>query len=182
MGCVSRAGAAADLLENPCPQDGCDQLHHEAWPQCQSLERVHLLRLHRALQRGGVPDRHSGHQRKSATCVRGKAHRTKSPLGGSVHQDTSWTSFPYSRPLAIRPPTRRMRVAATDRTRLAPRFIGLAKEFLTLLPVERPKQTPLFFNFQLLGDWREKAAYRTGAGHERKDADEFRAVLARPTQ
>ncbi len=64
----------------------------------------------------------------------------------------------------------------------APRFIGLVEEFLTVLPAEHPKQTPFFFIFHLLGDWREKAAYRTGAGHERKDADEFRAVLARPTQ
>jgi hypothetical protein len=75
-----------------------------------------------------------------------------------------------------------VRAAATDRTRLAPRFIGLIEEFLTLLPAERPKQTPWSFIFHLLGDWREEAAYRTGARHERKEADEFRAVLARPTQ
>jgi hypothetical protein len=56
---------------------------------------------------------------------------------------------------------------------LAPRFIGLVEEFLTVLPAEHPKQTPFFFIFHLLGDWREKAAYRTGAGHERKEADEF---------
>ena len=59
------------------------------------------------------------------------------------------------------------------RTLLAPRLIGLVEEFLTVPPAERPKQTPFFFIFQLLGDWREKAAYRTGAGHERKEADEF---------
>jgi hypothetical protein len=58
-------------------------------------------------------------------------------------------------------PRAAVRAAATDRTRLAPRFIGLIEEFPTLLPAERPKQTPLFFIFQLLGDRREKAAYRT---------------------
>jgi hypothetical protein len=79
-------------------------------------------------------------------------------------------------------PRAAVRAAATDRTRLAPRFIGLVEEFLTLLPAEHPKPTPSFFIFHLLGDWREKVAYRTGAGHERKDADEFRAVLARPAQ
>jgi hypothetical protein len=60
MACVSRPEAAAGRLENPRAQDGCDQLHHEAWPQCQSLERVHLLRLRRALQEAvflsGIPD------------------------------------------------------------------------------------------------------------------------------
>jgi hypothetical protein len=30
---------------------------------------------------------------------------------------------------------------------LAPRFIGLVEGFLTPLPAERPKQTPLFFIF-----------------------------------
>ena len=33
----------------------------------------------------------------------------------------------------------------SDRTRLAPRFIGLVEGFLTPLPAEHPKQTPLFF-------------------------------------
>jgi hypothetical protein len=41
-------------------------------------------------------------------------------------------------------PRAAVRAAATDRTRLAPRFIGLIEEFPTLLPAERPKQTPLF--------------------------------------
>ena len=58
-------------------------------------------------------------------------------------------------------PRAALRAAAADRTRLAPRFIALIEEFLTLPPAERPKQTPFFFIFHLLGDWREEAAYRT---------------------
>jgi hypothetical protein len=58
-------------------------------------------------------------------------------------------------------PRAALRAAATDRTRLAPRFIALIEEFLTLPPAERPKQTPFFFIFHLLGEWREQAAYRT---------------------
>jgi hypothetical protein len=77
MACASRAGAAAGRLENPRAQDECDQLHHEAWPQCQPLERVHLLCLRRALQRGGVPDRYSGYRGKSTARVSGKEHRGK---------------------------------------------------------------------------------------------------------
>jgi hypothetical protein len=57
-------------------------------------------------------------------------------------------------------PRAAVRAAATDCTRLAPRFIGLIEEFPTLLPAERPKRTPLFFIFQLLGDRRD-GAYRT---------------------
>jgi len=49
-------------------------------------------------------------------------------------------------------PRAALRAAATDRTRLAPRFIALIEEFLTLPPAERPKQTPYFFIFHLLGD------------------------------
>jgi hypothetical protein len=58
-------------------------------------------------------------------------------------------------------PRAALHAAAADRTRLAPRFIAQIEEFLTLPPAERPKETPFFFTFHLLGAWREKAAYRT---------------------
>jgi hypothetical protein len=65
--------------------------------------------------------------------------------------------------------------------RLAPRFIGLVDEFLTLLPAERPKQTPLFFIFApARRQAREGGLPNWSTGHERKDADEFRAVLLDP--
>jgi hypothetical protein len=44
-------------------------------------------------------------------------------------------------------PRAAVRAVVTDHTRLAPRFIGLVERFLTPLPAERPKQTPLFFIF-----------------------------------
>ena len=79
----------------------------------------------------------------------------------------SWTSIPSC---GLQPdglPRAAVRAVAIDRTRLAQRFIGLVEGFLTPLPAERPKQTPLS-SFSLLGDWREKAAYRTGADMKEK--------------
>jgi hypothetical protein len=64
-----------------------------------------------------------------------------------MHQDTRHgrafhpAAFSQTASLALQCP------CATDRTRLAPRFIGLVEGFLTPLPAERPKQTPLFFIF-----------------------------------
>jgi hypothetical protein len=51
--------------------------------------------------------------------------------------------------------------AAEQRDRLAPRFIRLIEDYLDLPLAQRPEKTPIFFIFHLLGDWREKAAYRT---------------------
>jgi hypothetical protein len=70
-----------------------------------------------------------------------------------------------------------LRDAATDVRCLHRASSGWLKKFLPVLPADHPKQTPFFCIFYLLGDWREKAAYRTGAGHEKKEADEF---LSRP--
>jgi hypothetical protein len=74
-------------------------------------------------------------------------------------------------------PRAALRAAATDRTRLAPRFIALIEEFLTLQPAERPKQTPYFFIFHLLGNWREKAAYRTLAKFLRLPEEDLYPIL-----
>lgn len=50
---------------------------------------------------------------------------------------------------------------ADQRDRLAPRFIRLIEDYLDLPEAERPDKTPIFIIFHLLGDWREKAAYRS---------------------
>jgi hypothetical protein len=55
-------------------------------------------------------------------------------------------------PRGIQPdglPRAAVRAAITDRTRLAPRSIGLVEGFHRPLPAEHPKQTPLFFIFPI---------------------------------
>ena len=59
----------------------------------------------------------------------------------------SWTSIQSCDLQPDGLPRAAVRTAAIDRTRLAQRFIGLVEEFLTPVPAERPKQTPLFFIF-----------------------------------
>lgn len=74
-------------------------------------------------------------------------------------------------------PRAALRAAAADRERLAPRFIALIEQFLALPPAERPEETPFFFIFHLLGDWREKAAYRPLANFLRLPDEELSPIL-----
>ena len=46
------------------------------------------------------------------------------------------------------------------RVEMLPLFLDEIETYLALEPVARAKPTPLFFIFHLLGEWREKAAYR----------------------
>jgi hypothetical protein len=57
-------------------------------------------------------------------------------------------------------PREALRAAADDRALLAPRFIRIIENYLALPAAERPVETPIFFIFHLLGDWRERTAYR----------------------
>jgi hypothetical protein len=43
---------------------------------------------------------------------------------------------------------------------MVPLFVQEIETFLALDPEARTKPTPLFFIFHLLGEWREKSAYR----------------------
>ena len=43
---------------------------------------------------------------------------------------------------------------------MVPLFVQEIETFLALDPAARVKSTPLFFIFHLLGEWREKSAYR----------------------
>jgi uncharacterized protein YchJ len=58
-------------------------------------------------------------------------------------------------------PRAALAAASEQRDRLAPRFIRLIEDYLDLPAPERPEKTPIFFIFHLLGDWREKSAYRS---------------------
>ena len=69
-------------------------------------------------------------------------------------------------------PREALKAASAGRVEMVPLFIEEIETFLALEPAAREKPTPLFFIFHLLGEWREKAAYRPLArllrlpGHE----------------
>jgi hypothetical protein len=60
-------------------------------------------------------------------------------------------------------PRKALRAAVADRVLLAPRFIGIIEDYLALPAAERPVETPIFFIFHLLGDWREGRLPPAGA-------------------
>ena len=57
-------------------------------------------------------------------------------------------------------PQEALKAASAQRVEMVPLFVKEIETYLALGPAARPKQTPLFFIFHLLGEWREKAAYR----------------------
>ena len=58
-------------------------------------------------------------------------------------------------------PTEALRAASDQRAEMLPLFLDEEIEtYLALEPAARVMPTPLFFIFHLLGEWREKAAYR----------------------
>jgi hypothetical protein len=57
-------------------------------------------------------------------------------------------------------PREALKAASAQRSEMLPIFIEEIETYLALEPGARAKPTPLFFIFHLLGEWREKAAYR----------------------
>jgi hypothetical protein len=57
-------------------------------------------------------------------------------------------------------PREALKAATIQRDEILPLFIEEIETFLALEPAAREKPTPLFFIFHLLGEWREKVAYR----------------------
>src|SRR6476660_8044170 len=57
-------------------------------------------------------------------------------------------------------PTEALKAASDQRVEMVPLFVQEIENFLALDPGARAKSTPLFFIFHLLGEWREKSAYR----------------------
>jgi hypothetical protein len=57
-------------------------------------------------------------------------------------------------------PREALKAASAQRVEMLPLFLGEIENYLALEPATRAKPTPLFFIFHLLGEWREKAAYR----------------------
>src|SRR6516164_8877801 len=70
-----------------------------------------------------------------------------------------------------------LKAASAQRFEMLPLFLNEIEAYLALEPAARAKQTPLFFIFHLLGEWREKAAYRPLARLLRLPGHEIDAIL-----
>src|SRR5438128_4546482 len=57
-------------------------------------------------------------------------------------------------------PKEALKAASAQRVEMLPLFVEEIETYLALEAAGRAKPTPLFFIFHLLGEWREKAAYR----------------------
>jgi hypothetical protein len=70
-----------------------------------------------------------------------------------------------------------LQAASAQRVEMVPVFLHEIDSYLGLEAMDRAKPTPLFFIFHLLGEWREKAAYRPLARLLRFPSHEIDAVL-----
>ena len=73
-------------------------------------------------------------------------------------------------------PREALKAASAQRVEMLPLFLHEIESYLAREPAARAKLTPLFFIFHLLGQWREKAAYRPLARLlrlPRRDVDEI---------
>jgi hypothetical protein len=74
-------------------------------------------------------------------------------------------------------PKAALHAATGQRTQMVPVFLNEIDSYLALGSTDRAKPTPLFFIFHLLGEWREKAAYRPLARLLRCREHEVNAIL-----
>jgi len=77
-------------------------------------------------------------------------------------------------------PKKALQAAAAQRAELLPTFLGVVEDYLSREPTTRDPG-PLFFIFHLLGEWRERTAYRPLARLLRCPADEAEAILGDAT-
>jgi hypothetical protein len=78
-------------------------------------------------------------------------------------------------------PTEALQAASAQRAEMLPKFLGVIDDHLGRKPAARANPTPLFFIFHLLGEWREKTAYRPLARLLRCPAGEADAILGDAT-
>jgi Protein of unknown function (DUF1186)/SEC-C motif len=74
-------------------------------------------------------------------------------------------------------PREALKAASAQRVEMLPLFVEEIETHLALEPAARAKPTPLFFIFHLLGEWREKAAYRPLARLLRLPGQEVDAIF-----
>jgi hypothetical protein len=73
-------------------------------------------------------------------------------------------------------PIKAIRAAQADRASVVPLFLGAIERYLSG-KASRSTRDALFFVFHLLGEWREKSAYRPLAQLLRRPPDELEAIL-----
>jgi hypothetical protein len=78
-------------------------------------------------------------------------------------------------------PRAALRIASAQRVEMIPEFLAAIESYLSREPAARANPTPLFFIFHLLGEWREKTAYRPLARLLRCPADEADAIFGDAT-
>ena len=74
-------------------------------------------------------------------------------------------------------PREALKAAFAQRVEMVPVFLKEIEGHLALEPAARMKPTPLFFIFHLLGEWREKTAYRPLARLVRLPGEEVDAIF-----
>lgn len=74
-------------------------------------------------------------------------------------------------------PREALAAASARRAEMVPVFLKEIEDHPSLDPAARTKPTPLFFIFHLLGEWREKSAYRPLARLLRLPDDEVDAIF-----
>jgi uncharacterized protein len=74
-------------------------------------------------------------------------------------------------------PKAALQAASAQRAEMVPIFLHEIDSYLALDSTGRAKATPLFFIFHLLGDWREKSAYRSLARLLRCREHELNVIL-----
>jgi hypothetical protein len=74
-------------------------------------------------------------------------------------------------------PKEALKAASAQRVEMVPMFLKEIEDHLALEPAARAKPTPLFFIFHLLGEWREKTAYRPLARLLRLPGEEVEAIF-----
>jgi hypothetical protein len=74
-------------------------------------------------------------------------------------------------------PKAALQAAFAQRAEMIPAFLNEIDSYLALESTDRARLTPLFFIFHLLGEWREKAAYRPLASLLRCREHELNAIL-----
>ena len=78
-------------------------------------------------------------------------------------------------------PTEALHAASAQRAELLPKLLGVIEDYLGQEPAARANPTLLFFIFHLLGEWRERTAYRPLARLLRCPAAEADAIFGDAT-
>jgi uncharacterized protein len=78
-------------------------------------------------------------------------------------------------------PREALHAASARRAELLPKFLGWIEDYLGQEPALRANPTPLFFIFHVLGEWREKTAYRPLARLLLCPADDVDAIFGDAT-